>query len=261
MSINYTLCLLIRRAALADGLDNLGSFTLSTTPKSTFDPWPTSRPSLSATDFLNRLRMPEQSVFRAEEIFRLEIKHSEDDIGVVLWLTGEMQELFQLTSSHEFLLLSLGFSLRSDQDFIPFEHPLMPLILAITSRLVPTYGWIEADFTGTERDFKIWYEHSSLDLNSFPTPTPPWLLPSSTWIIGEPLSSRIKPFLRHALSSEAGAYVEKLKDGLLIITQPGNPESAERFSRSDGTAYDDHKAVAETSVRSALRNIPIGILN
>lgn len=258
MSISYTLCLLVCRTSFANNLERFGDFRLSNTPEITYDPWPRSRQSLTTSDFLERLRMPSQPVFREEEIFRLGIKYGEG--SAVLWLTSEMQKLFQLTYTHKYLLLSLGFDLRKNQDYLPFEHPLMPLILAMTSRLEPIYSWMEADFDGTEHGLEIWYKHLGINLNSFPTSIPPWSLPSSMWIIGKPLSSYVEPYLRPALPNEAQSFVRELKRDLLVITQPGNPESAERFSKSKELVHEDHKAVATDSIGNALENIPDGVL-
>ena len=192
-----------------------------------------------------------QPILKGEEIFRLGMKRMQGDKEMTLWLTSEMQKIFQITANHEFLIFSMTVFPRLDQDFIPLGHPLTALFRAVVKHLKPVYGWMEPDFVGGDKAYSTWSPELTL-----PTIVPPWHINSgTTWVIGQPLSTSVESWLSPPNPDNRLLHIEEIAKHLFFVT-------TERLAHLDHVdilegqkVFDDHR-LPINGIRGALSKAP-----
>jgi hypothetical protein len=268
MGVYYSMCCLISRENLINGLQQLALFEFNSknetlemgrsiysprdehyyiknTPIENIVTTLVDPTRFSGTEFLQvdpsvDLRMNESTLLKCN------LKQGESIVTV--WFTPWTQHIFEITTTGKYFLIVINYLNQKNQSFIPSQHPDLIFISEIIQRLNPVYGWLEGDFTGRPNEY--WGAD-----NNYPSLTPPWHQGSNTLIIGEPLSSEVKKGFDFDTSNTGLFYYKNLGGNLYFITQPGKLEERYGPDLKDENVRLHNQAIKQ--LLSILQNIQV----
>jgi hypothetical protein len=260
MSTNASICLLLNKLLFIEGLRTLSEFEIfeqgvTVTDSDGYDyiaRTPSEKIIERLPDYisligLDNLEFDENTLPRC--LFR------KDELDITVSFSPWLQEAWGLDNQSKFIIIDLGFAENTNLWSLPIDHPSMPMLELISSKLQPILGW------GSDGNLE------PITNNATPKHAKPiWVKIISPMLIGRPLSTVVKQQLNLDDPKNGLFYCKNLGNEIYWIAAPGTFERLTEDSSRGNVPITQRNLLpkhieAEKKMKEILKSIPTSILD